>query len=280
MSAVQAKPGQPEFAVELLDVHKQFGKTQIIRGAQLQVRPGERVAIIGPNGAGKSTLFNLISGRFGLTSGRIMLNGQRIDGLTPFEINRRGLSRSFQVSNLFTRLSVFENIRCAVLWSMGYQYSFWKFLSKLHDANERAEQVLKMLKLERRRDHLAMNLTYAEQRALEIGITIAGGSDVILLDEPTAGMSKSETTRFIQLIREVTAGKTLLTVEHDMGVVFGLADKIAVLVYGEVIAFDLPEAVRANPRVQEAYLGSVLADQQAAEQQAADQQAAERAAGH
>ena len=280
MSAVQAKTGQPEFAVELLDVHKQFGKTQIIRGAQLQVRPGERVAIIGPNGAGKSTLFNLISGRFGLTSGQILLNGQRIDGLTPFEINRRGLSRSFQVSNLFTRLSVFENIRCAVLWSMGYQYAFWKFLSKLHDANDRAEQVLRMLKLERRRDHLAMNLTYAEQRALEIGITIAGGSDVILLDEPTAGMSKSETTRFIQLIREVTAGKTLLTVEHDMGVVFGLADKIAVLVYGEVIAFDLPEAVRANPRVQEAYLGSVLADQQAADQQAADQQAAEQAAGH
>ena len=271
MDAVQAKPGQPEFAVELLDVHKQFGKTQIIRGAQLQVRPGERVAIIGPNGAGKSTLFNLISGRFGLTSGRILLNGQRIDGLTPFEINRRGLSRSFQVSNLFTRLSVFENIRCAVLWSMGYQYAFWKFLSKLHDANDRAEQVLRMLKLERRRDHLAMNLTYAEQRALEIGITIAGGSDVILLDEPTAGMSKSETTRFIQLIREVTAGKTLLTVEHDMGVVFGLADKIAVLVYGEVIAFDLPEAVRANPRVQEAYLGSVLADQQAADQQATAQ---------
>ena len=275
MSATPAAGRAADFAVELLDVHKQFGKTQIIRGAQLQVRPGERVAIIGPNGAGKSTLFNLISGRFGPTSGQIRLNGERIDGLTPFEINRRGLSRSFQVSNLFTRLSVFENIRCAVLWSMGYQYSFWKFLSRSHDANERAEQVLKMLKLERRRDHLAMNLTYAEQRALEIGITIAGGSDVILLDEPTAGMSKSETTRFIQLIREVTAGKTLLTVEHDMGVVFGLADKIAVLVYGEVIAFDLPEAVRANPRVQEAYLGSVLADQQAA-----DQQAAEQAAGH
>ena len=170
---------------------------------------------------------------------------------------------------------MFENIRCAVLWSMGYQYAVWKFLSRSHDANERAEQVLRMLKLERRRDHLAMNLTYAEQRALEIGITIAGGADVILLDEPTAGMSKSETTRFIQLIREVTVGKTLLTVEHDMGVVFGLADKIAVLVYGEVIAFDLPEAVRANPRVQEAYLGSVLADQQAADQQAAGQ-----AAGH
>jgi branched-chain amino acid transport system ATP-binding protein len=256
--------GRPEFAVELLNVHKRFGKTEIIRGAQLQVRPGERVAIIGPNGAGKSTLFNLISGRFGPSSGEIKLNGQRIDGLTPFEINRRGLSRSFQVSNLFTRLSVFENIRCAVLWSMGYRYAFWRFLSKLQDANDRAEQVLHMLHLERRRDDLAMNLTYAEQRALEIGITIAGGSDVILLDEPTAGMSKSETSRFIELIRKVTAGKTLLTVEHDMGVVFGLADKIAVLVYGEVIAFDVPDQVRANARVQEAYLGSVLAETQAA----------------
>ncbi|MDT9001507.1 ABC transporter ATP-binding protein [Paucibacter sp. APW11] len=249
-----------EFALELLDVRKRFGKTEIIRGARLQVRPGERVAVIGPNGAGKSTLFNLISGRFAPSSGEIRLHGERIAGRKPYEINRRGLSRSFQVSNLFTRLSVFENIRCAVLWSMGYRYAFWKFLADLDDANDRADQVLEMIKLDKRRDVLAMNLTYAEARALEIGITIAGGSSVILLDEPTAGMSKSETTRFIQLIREVTVGKTLLTVEHDMGVVFGLADKIAVLVYGEVIAFDTPEAVRANARVQEAYLGSVLAE--------------------
>jgi len=253
------------FAVELNDVRKSFGKTEIIRGANLQVRPGERVAIIGPNGAGKSTLFNLISGRFGSSSGEILLNGERIDGMEPYQINRRGLSRSFQVSNLFTRLSVFENVRCAVLWSMGARYAFWRFLADLTDANERAEHVLEMIKLDRKRDVLAMNLTYAEQRALEIGLTIAGGAGVILLDEPTAGMSRSETKRFVQLIRDVTVGKTLLTVEHDMGVVFGLADKIAVLVYGEVIAFDTPEAVRANPRVQEAYLGSVLADQQAAE---------------
>jgi branched-chain amino acid transport system ATP-binding protein len=252
------------FAVELIDVRKSFGKTEIIRGAQLAVRAGERVAIIGPNGAGKSTLFNLISGRFGPTGGEIRLNGERIDGLSPYEVNRRGLSRSFQVSNLFTRLSVFENVRCAVLYAMGYRYAFWKFLADLRDANDRAEEVLEMIKLDRRRDHLAMNLTYAEQRALEIGVTIASGADVILLDEPTAGMSRSETQRFVQLIRDVTAGKTLLTVEHDMGVVFGLADKIAVLVYGEVIAFDTPEAVRANPRVQEAYLGSVLAENQAA----------------
>jgi branched-chain amino acid transport system ATP-binding protein len=246
------------FAVELVDVRKSFGKTEIIRGANLQVRPGERVAIIGPNGAGKSTLFNLISGRFGCTSGEVRLHGQRIDGLAPYEINRRGLARSFQVSNLFTRLSVFENIRCAVLWSMGYRYAFWKFLADLTDANDRTEEVLEMIKLDRKRDVLATNLTYAEQRALEIGITIAGGAGVVLLDEPTAGMSRSETRRFVQLIRDVTVGKTLLTVEHDMGVVFGLADRIAVLVYGEVIAFDEPEAVRANPRVQEAYLGAVL----------------------
>jgi branched-chain amino acid transport system ATP-binding protein len=246
-------------AVELIDVTKRFGKTEIIRGASLRVQPGERVAIIGPNGAGKSTLFNLISGRFPLSSGQIQLNGERIDKLKPFEINRKGLARSFQVSNLFTRLSVFENLRCATLWNKGYRYAFWKFLADARDANERAEEVMEMLRLDKRRDVLAMNLTYAEQRALEIGVTIAGGANVILLDEPTAGMSKSETKRFVELIREVTQGKTLLTVEHDMGVVFGLADKIAVLVYGEVIAFDTPERVRADAKVQEAYLGSSLA---------------------
>jgi branched-chain amino acid transport system ATP-binding protein len=255
----------PNCAIELKDLCKSFGKTEIIRGTNLAVAPGERVAIIGPNGAGKSTLFNLISGRLQPTSGEITLNGRRIDGMAPYEVSRLGLARSFQVSNLFGKLSVFENLRCGVLWSMGYKYAFWKFLAGLTDANERAEQLLRDLHLERKRDTLAMNLTYAEQRALEIGITIAGGASVVLLDEPTAGMSKSETARFIELIREVTVGKTLLTVEHDMGVVFGLADKIAVLVYGEVIAFDVPEAVRANPKVQEAYLGSVLADAQAAE---------------
>ena len=243
-------------ALELKAIHKSFGKTQIIRGIDLAVEAGERVAIIGPNGAGKSTLFNLISGRFGPTSGEIWLGSHRIDGKQPFEINRLGLSRSFQITNIFPKLSVFENIRCAVLWSLGYKYSFLKFLADLDDANDLAEQYMERIRLDRKRDVLAMNLTYAEQRALEIGITIAGGAEVILLDEPTAGMSKSETLRFIQLIRQVTEGKTLLTVEHDMGVVFGLADKIAVVVYGEVIAFDTPDAVRSNPKVQEAYLGS------------------------
>lgn len=252
------------YALELRDLRKSFGKTEIIRGANLAVAPGERVAIIGPNGAGKSTLFNLISGRFAPTSGDVILNGQRINGMAPYEINRQGLSRSFQITNIFPKLSVFENLRCSVLWSMGYKYTFLRFLSNLDDANERAKELMEMIKLDKKRDTLAMNLTYAEQRALEIGITIAGGANVILLDEPTAGMSKSETTRFIHLIKEVTVGRTLLTVEHDMGVVFGLADKIAVVVYGEVIAFDTPANVRANQRVQEAYLGSAVADAQGA----------------
>lgn len=251
-------------ALQLKDVRKNFGKTEIIRGISLEVQAGERVAIIGPNGAGKSTLFNLISGRIEPTSGEIWLGPHRIDGKQPFEINRLGLSRSFQITNIFPNLSVFENLRCAVLWSMGYKYTFLKFLADLDDANERAQQLMAQIHLDHKRDVVAMNLTYAEQRALEIGITIAGGAQVILLDEPTAGMSQSETQRFIQLIREVTTDKTLLTVEHDMGVVFGLADKIAVVVYGELIAFDTPQAVRANAQVQEAYLGSVVADHQAA----------------
>ena len=205
----------------------------------------------------------MISGRFGASSGDVLLNGTVINGLKPYEINRLGLSRSFQITNIFPKLSVFENLRCSVLWSLGYKYTFFKFLANLDDANGRANELLKMVNLEKKHDVLAVNLTYAEQRALEIGITIGGGANVILLDEPTAGMSKSETTRFIALIKQVTEGKTLLTVEHDMGVVFGLADKIAVVVYGEVIAFDTPDAVRSNPRVQEAYLGSAVADEQA-----------------
>ncbi|MEI7763006.1 MAG: ABC transporter ATP-binding protein [Comamonadaceae bacterium] len=251
------------YALELKDLRKSFGRTEIIRGINMSIPAGERVGIIGPNGAGKSTLFNLISGRFEPSKGEILLNGQNITGKKPFEINRMGLSRSFQITNIFPKLSVFENLRCGVLWSLGYKYSFWNFLADLKDANDRTDELMEMVKLDRKHDVLAMNLTYAEQRALEIGITIAGGANVILLDEPTAGMSKSETSRFIKLIKDVTVGRTLLTVEHDMGVVFGLADKIAVVVYGELLAYDTPDAVRANARVQEAYLGSSVADSQA-----------------
>lgn len=252
------------YALELSNVTKSFGKTAIIRGVNLAVKKGERVAVIGPNGAGKSTLFNLISGRFEPTSGSIKLHGNDIIGQRPYEISRRGLARSFQITNIFSRLSVFENLRCAALFSSGQKYSFWKPLSKLTELNDRTEALMSSLELKRRRDVPASLLTYSEQRALEVGLTIAGGGDVILLDEPTAGMSHSETDRFVHLIRKVTVGKTLLTVEHDMGVVFGLADRIAVLVYGEVIAFDTPDKVRADPKVKEAYLGAVLDAEDAA----------------
>jgi branched-chain amino acid transport system ATP-binding protein len=244
------------YALELVNVRKNFGPAEIIRGANLQVPAGQRFAIIGPNGAGKSTLFNLISGRFPVSSGDILLNGENLAGLAPFEINRLGLSRSFQITNIFHHLNVYENLRCAVLWSLGYKYSFWHRLNGLKDVHERADEVLEQIGLKRRRNAPAGMLTYAEQRALEIGITIAGGADVILLDEPTAGMSRSETDAAVELIRKVTVGKTLLMVEHDMSVVFGLADKIAVVVYGEVIACDNPSRIRGNAKVQEAYLGA------------------------
>ena len=244
-----------QIALELKDVRKSFGRSEIIRGASLSVAKGERLAVIGPNGAGKSTLFNLVSGRFPISSGAILLNGDSIAGLRPYQINRRGLSRSFQISNLFDKLSVYENLRCAVLWSLGYKYSFWQRLNGLRDAHERAEQVLEQIGMQAQRKVLAGVLTYAEQRALEIGITIAGGAEVILLDEPTAGMSRSESDAAVELIRKVTVGKSLVMVEHDMSVVFGLADKIAVLVYGEVIACDTPANIRANADVQAAYLG-------------------------
>jgi branched-chain amino acid transport system ATP-binding protein len=238
-------------------VTKAFGQTEIIRGVNLDIRSGERHAIIGPNGAGKTTLFNLISGRFPLSSGEIWLNDARVDRLPPHKINRMGLSRSFQITSIFHRLSVFENLRCALLWSMGYHYSFWTPLWIQRELTERTDLMLEDLNLGPRRETAAGLLSYADQRALEIGMTIAGGASVILLDEPTAGMSNAETENAIALIRRVSKGKTLVMVEHDMKVVFDLADVITVLVYGQVIASGPPQAVRANAAVQEAYLGAL-----------------------
>lgn len=246
-------------ALKLNDIHKSFGSSKIINGVNLEVPKGERHAIIGPNGAGKSTLFNLISGFYEVSRGYIELNGKLITGMPPHQINRKGLSRSFQVTNIFPKMTVFENIRCALLWPMGYRYSFWHLCDRLKRVNAKAEEILEKINLADRRELPAAMLAYAEQRALEVGITIAGDTDVILLDEPTAGMSKSETRRAVELIRNVTEGKTLIIVEHDMSVVFDLADRISVLVYGEIVATDLPDNVRNNPEVQEAYLGKEIA---------------------
>lgn len=241
--------------VELQGVHKSFGVTEVIRGVDLAIERGELHAIIGPNGAGKSTLFNLLTGLYRVTQGRILLHGKETTNLEPYEIYRRGLSRSFQVSNIFSRLSVYENLRCGVLWSLGYKYSFWQFVDKQRDLNLAAEALLERTGLRSVRDVPAGLLSYSDQRALEIGIAIAGAAEVILLDEPTAGMSHSETERAVNLIRDIREDRTLIIVEHDMGVVFDLADRISVLVYGEVLASDSPGSIRADRSVQEAYLG-------------------------
>jgi branched-chain amino acid transport system ATP-binding protein len=241
--------------IELKSVNKNFGATKVIQNINLSIASGERHALIGPNGAGKSTTFNLISGYMTPSSGTVLLRGETISGMKPYQINRRGLSRSFQVTNVFINMSVWENLRCAVLWAAGHRYAFWKNVDKLPEVRERTAQILEDIHLTARRDVPAGLLTYAEQRALEIGITIAGGADVILLDEPTAGMSHAETERAVTLIRRLTEGRTLLIVEHDMSVVFGLADRISVLVYGEVIASGTPEEIRGSAKVKEAYLG-------------------------
>jgi branched-chain amino acid transport system ATP-binding protein len=242
-------------AIAMKSVQKTFGNVSIIRDLNLSVARGERHAIIGPNGAGKSTAFNLISGHLKPTSGEIQLNGGVISGLRPFEINRLGLSRSFQVSNVFAKMTVEENVRCALLWASGQRYAFWKDIDRLPDLRRRTAQILDDIHLAHRHDAPAGLLTYAEQRELEIGVTIAGGAGVILLDEPTAGMSNAETERAVALIRRLTEGRTLVIIEHDMSVVFGLADRISVLVYGHIIATGTPEEIRANPEVKEAYFG-------------------------
>ena len=243
-------------AIELRGLEKSFGAAKIIQGVDLSIERGERHAIIGPNGAGKSTLFNLITGKYTPTSGSVHMNGSKTSGLPPYKINRLGLSRSFQITNIFPELSVFENIRCALLWEKGYRYSFWHLINRQKELTYRADEILEKINLTHVRDEKANVLAYADLRALEIGITIAGGADIIMMDEPCAGMSTSETEYMVGLIRQVTEGKTLIIVEHDMGVVFDLADRISVLVYGEVIATDVPENIRGNQAVKEAYLGS------------------------
>ncbi len=244
------------YHLELKGVRKQFGPTEIIRGVNLNIKKGEIHSLIGPNGAGKSTLYNLISGVYKLSSGSIKYNNKNIENLPSYEIFRLGLSRSFQITNIFPKMSVFENVRCGLLWNMNYKYSILKILDNNQDLNDKTNAILEQISLSNYSKEPAGLLSYADQRALEIGITIAGGAETILLDEPTAGMSKSETERATNLIRSIAKNRTVLIVEHDMGVVFDLSDTISVLVYGEVICSDKPDNVRTNKAVKEAYLGA------------------------
>ena len=243
-------------ALEIRDLRKSFGATAVINGITMKVAAGERHAVIGPNGAGKSTFFHLLSGRYAPDAGQVLLHGEDITGLPAHVISRRGLSRSFQVTSLFPRMTVFENLRNAAMRTMGAGHNFWRAVSGYGRLNGRAEEVLELTGLAPRRDVLAGALAYADQRALEIGVAVAGGAATVLLDEPTAGMSHAETDRATALIRRVTEGRTLVMIEHDLGVVFDLADRITVLADGQVIASGAPAEVRGNAAVRTAYLGT------------------------
>lgn len=242
-------------ALELRNLHKSFGLTEIIRGTNLEVREGERLALIGPNGAGKSTLFALISGQLSPNAGSIHLHGADVTGQPPYRLARAGLGRSFQVSNLFGALSVRENLCIGAMWSQGQRLGLLSSLSHHRPLANQVDELLEMLELGPREDTPARDLSYADQRLLEIGMTVVGNPRCVLLDEPTAGMSRAETQRVISLVRRISEGRTLMMIEHDMNVVFDLADRIAVLVYGQVIAVDTPEVVRSHPAVRAAYFG-------------------------
>ncbi len=233
---------------------------EVLRAFDLVITPGERHALIGPNGAGKSTLFNIACGALRPSAGRVILDGADITGLAPFEISRRGLARSQQVTSLFPHLSVRDNLRCAVLGARPDRYAFWRALEGMADVRARAEAMAEAVGLAAQLDRSAGELPYAAQRGLEIGVALAGDAKVILLDEPTAGMSQDESRAMVALIRRLTEGRTLLLVEHDMDVVFGLADRVSVLAGGALIATGTPEDIRRNPQVREVYPTAENAD--------------------
>ena len=236
-------------------LRKSFGDAHIIKSLSLEVRKGERHVIIGPNGAGKTTFFGLLSGLLQPSGGTISLGNTPISGLPPERINRMGLARSFQITSVFPRLPVFENVRIGVLAAMGYRAVLWRFVDRMKRVNERSWEILRLTGLTDVAAMPAGGLPYSQQRALEIGLTISSEPDVILLDEPTAGMSRAETETAIRLIHDVTAGRTLVMVEHDMSVVFSLADRVSVLVDGAVLATGLPDEIKRNAEVQKAYVG-------------------------
>lgn len=241
--------------LEVKELRKRFGKTSIINGVSFGVRESERHAVIGPNGAGKTTLFHLITGNYSLDSGKIVFNGRDISGMPPHKINRMGLARSFQVTNVFPGLSVLENVRAVVLSRRQIRFNFFRNVWRMAEINQESIMVLEKIGLQDKKDVPAGELAYGEQRALEIGLTLASEPKMILLDEPTAGMSMDETREAVKLIEKLSMGKTMLIIEHDMEVVFRLADIITVINYGEVLASGQPDEIRGNEKVKRAYLG-------------------------
>jgi branched-chain amino acid transport system ATP-binding protein len=246
---------RPGVALELRDIHHDFSGLQVLQGIDLDIRERERHAIIGPNGAGKSTLFNIITGRHRPRRGRVIFRGRDITGLSPHHIARLGCGRSFQIINTFPRLTVFENVRSAVASRRGLRWDAWSLLDQRRPITEEADALIDLLGLAARRDTPANELSYGEQRELEIALTLAVQPQLVMLDEPTAGLNSEDTRKAVGLISRVTEGKTLVMVEHDMDVVFTLADRISVIYYGRVLATGAPAEIRANEEVRRAYLG-------------------------
>lgn len=241
--------------LEIKDLHKDFSGLKVLFGIDLAIAQGERHAIIGPNGAGKSTIFNLITGKDVPSRGKIFFKDHDITGLPPHRILHLGIARSFQITNIFRSMTIFENFRNAVLSKRKIPYKIFSPLSKVDGIAEETERVMSLVGLLGKRNERAGELAHGHQRALEIGLTMAMDPELILLDEPTAGMSKSETLEMVQLIEKVTEGKTLIIVEHDMDVVFRLASRITVIYYGKVLASGPPDEIRKDLRVKDAYLG-------------------------
>ncbi len=241
------------------DVHKDFSGLKVLTGASFHVREKERHAVIGPNGAGKTTLFNIMSGKLKPSCGAVVFKGKDISGTQPYVLNRRGLSRSFQITNIFQELSVFDNILSGVRSRHELRYHFFKRPERHRDIMDKVEAIVEEVGLADVKHQPASSLSYGQQRALEIGVTLSTEPELILLDEPTAGMTRDETARAVKLIARVTAGRTLIIIEHDMDVVFSLADTISVLHYGTILMSDTPEKVSCNQRVKDAYLGEEAA---------------------
>ena len=232
---------------------KTFGGLRAVDGMNFRLEGGQVHSIIGPNGAGKSTFFKLISGELHATRGKIWFQGEDITDLPPHVISHKGISVSYQLTNIFPKLSTLENIRIAVQ-SRKATYNFWSHREMLREVREKAESILEIVQLLPKRNELACNLSHGEQRHLEIGIALATDPSLLLLDEPTAGMSPEDTERTIQLIKEILGDRSVILVEHKMKVVMKISDKITVLHDGKILAEGKPEEIQSNERVQEVYL--------------------------
>ena len=243
--------------LETKGLYHDFKGLEVLFDVNLQVREGERHAVIGPNGAGKTTLFNVITGTYRPSRGHVFFKGRDTTGAPPHELTRIGMGRSFQITSTFNRLTAFQNIRLAVLSKRGIRFQMFRKVDGMEDITRETDEVLKRINLDRERDMPAGVLSYGKHRSLEISMALATGPDLVMLDEPTAGMSREETHHAVELIRRLTEGKTLVIIEHDMDVVFSLADRITVLHYGQILATGPPSEIKQNQAVKDAYLGEV-----------------------